>query len=136
MKNFIFISLTFVLTSLASIPALAEDCPKGRIVIDEPELGKMVVEVKCVGEPVYSKSRLTIKVLCKDRRDARTSLRPSWKTLIKNEPICEFRPHKYDAQDKTLKLHFSTSGFTTGEAHCDSPWAQPFDLKEACKGWQ
>jgi hypothetical protein len=104
----------------------------------DADVASVQIKVVNVGEPANEPLRMTIEVLCVDKRSHPNSIKPSWETVLANEPICDYRPRKgqLNTQTKVLTLHYSISEYVPGQAKCNGHFKQPLSLLTQCAPWQ
>lgn len=130
-KFFIALSLLLGLANFAH----AQEDEYNREYAIKDKLGVLTIKLQDIGEPVYSPYLMSLAVTCNDRRAHPNAVEAKKVQLVSDKPICGFHQYSFDRDAKVLTIHYSTSAFVPGEAHCDEHWAQDFDLTQLCAAW-
>lgn len=125
---FLFASQTFAADRVA-VPAPLNT--PGPLKFEDPGVGTLLVRVIDMGEPI----QLTISVKCVDRRTKKTAVVPRLEFLVKDEALCDYRPHEWDEKNKVLVIHGSSYTEGVGQNQCEDHWKQKYTIKEICASW-
>jgi hypothetical protein len=112
------------------------------ISVVDSELGSFQIELANARHPVLLPYRLSVMVLCKDRRVPAKMPKPKVELIFGPEAVCRYHAnnyvihHKYDSTKKELIVEYYVSTTMEGEGKCDTKMEQPFYLDQLCSEYR